>query len=89
MIQSIKLAAILLATVAAGYVCVGVPEAHSSTPAVEQYLVSQAPEELTELAATCTAAGCAARCPKTGCSSFRPNSSGGCTYICNMPSTKD
>ena len=68
------------ATLAAGYVCLGVPEAHSSTPAVEQYVVSQAPEELANK--VCTAAGCAIKCGSGTCMSFRQNSTGGCTYTC-------
>lgn len=86
MIQSIKRAAILLATLAAGYVCLGVPEAHSSTPAVEQYVVSQAPEELADK--VCTAAGCATACSPGTCMSFRQNATGGCNYTCMAPIDK-
>ncbi len=86
MIQSIKRAVIVLASLAAGYACFGVPEAHSTPLAAEQSLVSQAPEELTDK--VCTATGCAAACSPGSCHSFRQNSTGGCTYTCVAPIEK-
>jgi hypothetical protein len=86
MIQYIKRAAVVLASIAAGYVCLGVPEAHSSTPAAQQNPVSQAPEELANK--LCTAAGCASRCSPASCQSFHQNNTGGCTYVCGRPSDK-
>ena len=86
MIQSIKRAALVLASLAAAYVCIGVPEAHSSTPATETYLVSQAPEELADK--VCTATGCAAACSPHRCGSFRQNATGGCNYYCVMDKEK-
>lgn len=86
MIQSIKRAALVLAALATGYVCIGVPEAHSSAPATEVYLVSQAPEELT--GSRCTAEGCARACSPNRCMSFRENATGGCNYNCEVVKEK-
>jgi hypothetical protein len=94
MIQYIKRAAVVLASIAAGYVYLGVPEAHSSpsaaqqdaTSAARQDQVSQAPEELSDKA--CTSASCADICSPGTCVSFTVNPNRGCTIVCKAPVEK-
>lgn len=83
MISSLKRAALALLALSAGYVCIGVPDAQSSSPApVSHVVVSDSPEMLT--GSRCTAEGCKAACSPNKCSSFRENATGGCNYYCEL-----